>query len=823
MSIRDIQINKALDKITKNKLENGVKPEEHTISYLLNEYFKENIPGTPTMEYRKVEMPLAMREKPKISSEDYNTMLNEIDEDLEVLYEDIMNKNERLVDNFIYYENERSKLLNELTDYSSYINNVIKMAQGSNKYYDIKTENFNNFNTIDMNKTNALIDLNNSLVTLSPELNRSDKVPIMDAEVSIIDVSPKEYVKRNKLTNVNNCINDFVNDSWIEKLHITNIDIVKNVSITLQLDFDEKILFSQLEITSKDHLNKEVHLQYRTEEGNWNKLDSGLQPEEFSSYNLWSFNPIKTNSLRITISEKINSKSSKDYSIFNINDISMYYTYYENKSYVETEKYSIDHKLSSTFDGITIKPDSIIPSSGNINYNMKFYDSNYNLLELKGLEKHEINPGEELSLNTTEIKEKNYTVDDISHLPKYNSYGIKYYSLDNNIPDDNIDKELKLYKGISQWNSNKYEKYTRKDEEISLSDFNNPPIEEKNIIKDYNLSFSKYIREYFNINRITLTNTLYIDKNNVSSDSDIEDYIKIMYKDGSSINTLSQSNYTIKYYDETVNDASNAYKEITSDHINNTSNVVFKDAIVEIDTEPSSYDVIFVKYLSTNVRHLYNTYIYSEEPQTYVSDLFNIPPQVRNGFEYNTQLYVNNGRAKKYNGNTYNNRVLESKDGISNLRNYDGVDISSSYYYDIKLDEGWNKIMYVAYTSIGSNFYTETKTGNTQESLDLIDIDSNANYNDLSKIACSSYRGQKENMNYSSIYDLQNKITINENNYFAIDAGNLIVNTPILANYHAEYLTEVKPVSYFTLGATLNTDNKFVTPILNSIDIDFFY
>ena len=824
MSIRDIQINRALDRITKKKLENGVVPEDHTLSYLLNEYFRDNIPGTPTMEYREVDMPIASREKPKISSEDYNNMLNEIDEDLQVLYKSIMEKNERLVDNFIYYENERSKLLNELTEYSSYINNIIKMAQGSNKYYDIHTENFTNFSTINMDKTNTLVDLNNSIVTLSPELNRSDKIPIMNAEISIIDVSPQEYVDRDKLTDINNCINDFVNESWIEKLHISNVEEVKNVSITLQLDFDKPIMFSQLELLSKDHLNKKVYVQYKKE--NWNMLDSGLQPEEFSNYNLWSFTPIKTDSLRITISENINSENSKDYSIFNINDISMYYTYYEDSSYLETNHYEIDHKVSSTFDGITIKPNSVIPDDCDIDYNLKFYDENNNILKLKDVEEHSIKPGEELSLNTTERLNRDYSYDDIVRSSYYDSYGIKFYNIYNSIPSDNIDKELKLYKGISQWNSNKYQKYTRKDEEISLSNFNNPPIEEENIIKDYSSEFSKYITEYFNNERIQLTNTLYINSDEISSNSDIGDYIRVKYKDGSNIETLTlDTDYSIYYFNESVDFSSDnpvPYKEITSSEIEDNS--IFKDVYVELTgVSLNDYDVVFVEYLSTNIRHLFSTFVYCEKPQNYVSNVFNIPEQVKNGFEYNTQLYVNNGRAKKYNGSTYKNRVIESKEGSTDT-DYSSTDLNSNhYYYDIKLDEGWNKIMYVAYTTIGSNFYEEVKDGGTQESLDLIDIDTDASYNNLSKIACSSYRGQKDSMNYSSLYDLQNKITENENNYFAIDSGNLIVNTPVLCNYHAEYLTEIKPVDSFSLGATLSTDNKFVTPILNSIDIDFFY
>ena len=98
LSIKNIQVKKALNDIITKQLKTGVNPDMKTMTSLIYDYFQGNPPGLPVFNNIEFE------ERSKTNKDKYNIALNEIEEDLKILYDSIIDNNSTLVDNFINNE-----------------------------------------------------------------------------------------------------------------------------------------------------------------------------------------------------------------------------------------------------------------------------------------------------------------------------------------------------------------------------------------------------------------------------------------------------------------------------------------------------------------------------------------------------------------------------------------------------------------------------------------------------------------------------------------------------------------------------------------------
>ena len=773
MSIIDIQKAKAIRRILLEELKSGVVPDGHTLNYKLSKYFNENYPGYPVFK------PIPAESRKIMSLEDYNKMLNMLEDDLETLYLSLLEQNMQIINNFVYYENERNKKAKEIYALSLLIDELIAKSNRTNSYSHTIIEGFNDFLNIDLKNTTAFVDLSHGNVSLFPDFEKTDQVSLKNADIQITKIFP-EGIEHRELTSVENCLNDYVDSSWMHEIILpeqkANGQLQENkitqVGIELEISLKKDVLSSQIELesTTKDPTFVTISLssgdnEWVTVNDNNNVLEHKIQIDF----------PARTiRKIKITLTKDV-LEYKIDPILFSLKDISLYYNVYRSEGKLQTLNYKVNLNNNETIDKINLVAKEHIPSGTDITYTIDIKEAGKDDYTYKDMPIVPISRGksnhEYIDLNSSSKRTILFNHENIIRSMEDDNYNIRFYKYNEDITGKIIKDQSKLFKGINQWERQVYQYARSSSHNISIENFINIPVADNLVLNDYVNNLDSKITEYIDYakdKKKYVLNYSYIDT----------DSVEVFSYSGSKIEKVPASKYSVKQYNYNISD--NSY--------NPRYYIEFKESLDE-------KRIYFVKYHAKYINYIFTTYIYCNNAQDFETKKILATENMRLEIGNDRALYINNKSIVPI---------------MDNDRRH--------YVYKGSLSKGWNKITYVGYLN-------NSKDGLIidDEIIKIRVVDEDISSKSADEIYCQGYRAQKEAMQYTSYYNLINTVLKEENNYFTINGTYLLINSPKICNYKLDLVESINPVEEIRIKAHLTTQDQFLSPKIDKLRLNFFY
>jgi hypothetical protein len=765
LSIRDIQINRALKKIMLKELQSGVGPSDQTLDFKLDKYFNKYLPGYPSLNILKAESRKIM------SSEDYNSMLDEIDDDLQVLYMSLLQQNMQIINNFIYHEEERNNAVRKIYTLNLMMDELLTKTENTNNYFERINEGFSDFINTDIDKTTSFVDLEFNHVSLMPNINKVSQISTTNADISISSIIPGE-IENKEISKLSNCLDDYLNSSWMHKIVLpekedNNEHKLKEVGIELLVLLEKEVEISQIELISNTNDTTYVTISALIN-NNW--VDLNLANIELKEKEQFDFDSIETDQVKIMLKKEVSPYNNSNI-LFSLKDISFYYNTYKQKGEYFSKAFKLKNKA---VDKINLIADEVIPKDCYIDYYLDIKESghnDFNLVDLKITPDNRDNNKEYIDLNTTGQRSYDFNNNKIIRSTEDDSYNIRFYKFNKKLDKSIIKDQTELYKGVKKWRREVFQYFRNNTHNISVGDFAYKPVHNDDVLVDYVDNMDSKITEYFDYYPGKTNYDLsynYIDKSSV----------EVFYYSGGSIKKLNSSNYTIK------------------DHSYSVSNSLYNTkSYISFSNTLSDSNIYFVKYHAKHINYKFTTYVYSDKSQDF---------KTRSLPSYN-EMKLDLGEMRSFYVNNKNISPI-----IASNRN--------SYYYEGSLNKGWNKLIYVGYLE-------DTKLGLVQNNyflnFNVTDNMSDSSNND--KVECSKFRAKKSSLSYVPYYDFINTKLKDENDFFTINKDSLILNTPIVNNYRLKTLENQSLVDEIRLRAYQGSENQFLSPKLGKVELNFFY
>lgn len=430
MNLKEIQIKKATDRASMESLKKGKHPSLSIINEFLKRRFNITPMGLPTFK------PLFGKKYEVSNPQQYNNMLDTIDNDLEDLYEADNSCNNELLSIFSYYDSEKKKIDSSINNVQNRLDNLLNgTKQDQNK--DSIFDNFDDFSKIDfignsergIPFTDSFIDLSSKAASNDTTSNNS-KIPLKGSK-NKVDIN-SEVLSTMLLSDIENCLNDSLNESWIQKVVCEKDSGVKlRLSIELENERDITTIKFQLQSPRKSMIRLSIsnaEKETRTlkeittlDTAEWNIKRSKVKVLVFD---IVKFEPDAMNGVEFEY--YVGAKS-----------ISVYNDTHVSKSVLVSKP----HRINQPFNYCNIIPEQVLPPDTSIKYFIGIdYEDNFITWEkLTPFKKNNLKLLEEVKSNISQ----DYTTE----------YGTEYKDLFvfaklDHIPVPNTSK---LYVGKNMW------------------------------------------------------------------------------------------------------------------------------------------------------------------------------------------------------------------------------------------------------------------------------------------------------------------------------------------------------------------------------------
>ena len=170
MSIASRQVKKELNKIIQERLEGGYVPSVEYIIDKLSTFYQRVSVGFPSFILRK--QPYRKIWDPEI----YNKNLSEIHDDLNNLYEELVDQFTVVLENFDYYDTERKRLMYEIKALEGSLNDLLLVAADTEGYMYSVHDDFIDRDNIDLAYTTCEINTDAGIVSLRESRQGIQKV-----------------------------------------------------------------------------------------------------------------------------------------------------------------------------------------------------------------------------------------------------------------------------------------------------------------------------------------------------------------------------------------------------------------------------------------------------------------------------------------------------------------------------------------------------------------------------------------------------------------------------------------------------------------------
>jgi hypothetical protein len=293
MSIRKRQISRATDKFIKEALQGGVYPNTDSISYKLYKWQLKHVPGTPSLILRPA-VPHG-----KSSSSDYNQCMEEINQDIQDIFEETKDQANRILVNWDFNETQRQQLGHEISKLEARIDNFLLIAKDTDGYVEAFNDTFDSFEHVDTQLTTANVDLQNGYVVL-PEAERNfEKIDLSGSIVSINNMYAN--LEGVNMDPPSNCLDDNVNTAWNYKVTAPS---AQEVTIFIDVKFaTTPANINQVSYTSHSPKQTIVEPFFSVDGSTWESLPQ--QKSKFvTNVATWNFSEVSASCIRFKLTKK---------------------------------------------------------------------------------------------------------------------------------------------------------------------------------------------------------------------------------------------------------------------------------------------------------------------------------------------------------------------------------------------------------------------------------------------------------------------------------------------------------------------------------------
>ena len=473
MSIASRQIKKELNRIIKRKMEGGEIPSIEYIIAMLARYYRKVDVGFPSFSLRK-----QLYRKPW-DIDKYNNNLLETYDDLNNLYEELVDQFTIVLQDFDYHETERQRLMWEIRDLDDDLMNLLLIAEDTEGYLYSVHDNFIDRSKINLTYSTCEVNTNAGIVTLRESRQGIEKINMSHYfDIVNFPILAEEKYTDNIISNKLLAGSKFgyafsdVNMAWIQNI-ISKANGKVEVAFIVNLDPNPKeaCYISRIEILghssnpmwvtplwSMDNINfKNIPIST----GKVNKVVSD------SKKTIWNFAELKVKYLKFIITklqedETVGISEEPFYRyIYGFKNIEIYKMAYNSASALYSNVFTVTDFTGEalTVDKASIVADYDLEAGTHIDFYLSLGDedvsdpSQFNWVAVSPL--NDPNPREQQIADFRHVAFFNDVPDIQWDSATYNTAletynGISFYKV-YQFPDEPLRDSITLYRGKDNW------------------------------------------------------------------------------------------------------------------------------------------------------------------------------------------------------------------------------------------------------------------------------------------------------------------------------------------------------------------------------------
>lgn len=443
MSIEDRRIKQAINRIIEDNLKKGYMPTSKEVISEIDQYVSTNELSKPEFNYRKFYSDFDIEEIDRASEHIYN--------DIHIIYESLSELYREIQKQINKFESEKKKYTYRFNKIESEVLNLTN-KYSSSTYVDSLVEDFNDLGNINLQETDANIDINNKEATLGRMNNKIFK--------QIKDISINYY--EHDEVRADGLLEDVIDRKGQYWKATLETSIQKRTYVEIILDLGEVISLNKIEIESPMVKATDMVIGTSKDSDEWSESSVKSILSKHSD-NIGE----KCRYIKLTLSKEEADKylDNKYQYIYIIDTIKLYYTSYKNKSTIITKPL----KMKTDINKVSLIEDATIPSGSDIRYYVALNKSPVEWVEITPINRKNPTNNKVVSFNTTtNIEGKNLF---INNSISKDEYEIKELRVNNqkiyNITPGGLTANKiiknKVYKGANSWKEEKIKTYTEED------------------------------------------------------------------------------------------------------------------------------------------------------------------------------------------------------------------------------------------------------------------------------------------------------------------------------------------------------------------------
>jgi len=309
MSIASRQVKKEVNRIIEERMKDGYIPTIEHITTLLAEYYRKVSVGFPSFQMRK------QLYRKVWNVDKYNDNLSEIYDDLNNLYEELVDQFTIVLTNFDYYDTERRKLMHDIKDLNGDLNRLLLTAEDTEGYLYAVYDDFINRDKIDLNYTTSEINTDAGIITLREsrqgikKLDMSHYFDIVNFPI-LAEEKYAENITSNKLlpgSKFGYAFSD-INSSWVQNiLSKASGELQASFIIELVPGSTDGVYISRIEILGQSATPMHVEPLWSLDNINFKALDMGSgERDKLVSDNkktIWNFAETRVRYIKFLITK----------------------------------------------------------------------------------------------------------------------------------------------------------------------------------------------------------------------------------------------------------------------------------------------------------------------------------------------------------------------------------------------------------------------------------------------------------------------------------------------------------------------------------------
>ena len=382
MSIASRQVTNAVSNIVESRMKTGFIPTVDYIISQLNNFYNKVTPGYPSFKMRQQ----VYRKLWNVDS--YNSNLQEIYDDINNFYAEIVSQFTIMLSNFDYAETARAQLFNQINSLENTVQNLLLLASDTSGAMYCASDSFVDNSKINLNYTNCAINNEAGMITIGESQSGILAVDMSHYyNVSTFPVVATESYAKNVLANAvmpgTSFGNAFQNNStcWTQVI-TTSVsgDLQVYFTINISPDNSAGIQFTRIELKGQSPNPFTVTPKYSSDNINFSDIPVGFTTDTKQSATgkttVWNFVPITATYVKFVIDKPkedsntiYNGQAAYEY-IIGFSNISIYQMGYGNSSVLYSDAYTITDANNDplTIDKVTLVVDESIPQNTSIDY-----------------------------------------------------------------------------------------------------------------------------------------------------------------------------------------------------------------------------------------------------------------------------------------------------------------------------------------------------------------------------------------------------------------------------------------------------------------------